>query len=65
MTRPNVKSDWLIDPASRARASRAPLRLTHSEPAKSTKLSLPTRTTSSPPGVVSRVWIVIVKMLFF
>jgi hypothetical protein len=50
-------------PASRARPSLAPLRLMFSEPARSTRLSLPILMTSSPSGVVSFMWIVTVKML--
>jgi hypothetical protein len=61
MTRPSVSSDWLMLPASRARASLAPDRPTDSEPARSTRLSLPMRSTSSPSAVVSLVCIVSVN----
>ena len=51
ITRPNVRSDLLISPASRARESLAPERLMFSEPARSTRLSLPHLIRSSPAAV--------------
>jgi len=60
MTRPRVRRDWLIMPASLARLSAAPDRPILSEPAKSTRFSLPTRSISSP-SVVSLICTVIVK----
>jgi hypothetical protein len=50
-----------MEPASRARPSRAPEREMFSDPAKSTRLSFPTFTTSSPSGVVSFMWMVTLK----
>ena len=61
MTRPSVSSDWLMLPASRARASLAPERPTDSLPARSTRFSLPTLMTSSPVSLSSRMWIVSVN----
>jgi len=63
MTRPRVRSDLLISPASRARESLAPDLDTFSEPARSTRLSLPHRTTSSPSASVSRACTDTVKTL--
>ena len=61
MTRPNVRSDLLISPASLARLSTAPDREMFSDPARSTRLSLPHRMTSSPSGVDSLVCTVTLK----
>ena len=49
MTLPRVNKLWLIMPASLARLFSAPLRPIASEPARSTRLSLPTLSRSSPP----------------
>lgn len=62
MTRPRVKRDWLIMPASRARLSSAPERPMFSDPARSTRLNLPTLRRSSPVGDDSLMWTVMVKM---
>jgi hypothetical protein len=61
ITRPRVSSDWLMLPASRARASFAPLRPTLSLPARSTRFSFPILMTSSPASLISREWMVRVK----
>lgn len=49
MTLPRVNKLWLIMPASLARLFSAPLRPIASDPARSTKLSFPTLSRSSPP----------------
>jgi hypothetical protein len=55
---PPSLTDWLT---SLARSFLAPDRPTHSEPARSTRLSCPFRTTSSPVTVVSFTTILAVK----
>lgn len=49
MTLPKVNKLWLIMPASLARLFSAPLLPMASDPARSTKLSFPTLSRSSPP----------------
>jgi hypothetical protein len=61
ITRPSVSRLWLIMPASRARLSAAPERPMFSEPARSTRFILPTRSRSSPAGDASFVCTVSVK----
>lgn len=53
MTRLSVSRLLLISPASRARVSLAPDRPTFSDPARSTRFSLPHLMSSSPSAVVS------------
>lgn len=62
ITRPSVKSDWLIMPASLALSFTAPDLPMFSDPAKSTRLSFPILITSSPSGVTSLICTVIEKM---
>lgn len=62
MTRPNVKSDVLIQPASLFRSLVAPDLPTFSEPAKSTRFSFPIFKREEPSKEESRVWIVMVKI---
>ena len=65
MTRPRVRRDWLIMPASLARLSVAPDRPIASDPAKSTRLNFPIRRRSSPPLARedSLTWTVMEKMV--
>ncbi|RUS22532.1 hypothetical protein BC937DRAFT_88563 [Endogone sp. FLAS-F59071] len=53
ITLPSVSNDWLIILASRARSFSAPERPIFSDPARSTRFSLPTLRSSSPSGVAS------------
>lgn len=61
ITRPRVRSDWLIMPASLARLSSAPERPMFSDPARSTRLNFPTLSRSSPVGDDSLMCTVIEK----
>eukprot|EP00962_Isochrysis_galbana_P041996 scaffold15586_cov100-Isochrysis_galbana.AAC.4 len=63
MTRPSVSSDWLMFLRSRSRASLAPepADLAHSEPARSTRCSLPMHSIVHPSDVNSCVVTVSVK----
>lgn len=62
MTLPRASKLALIMPASRARELVAPDRPTFSDPARSTRLSLPTLRTSAPSFELSRTWTLIVKI---